>query len=435
MAQNHASKAMVKNPTSEVCKVTQEGDVESTQESFLPRCSPFVGFLTHAPHRQSRSGQLDAMLRRRRSRRFTKEQEKAYSSGEENVVGDSDQPAAPPDSLRRIPYVGYRRHAPPSPMLSFKPASSSSCVLRKGFSIDELDELEPQEGARLPGGLPEELWLLILSDVIDVPALNCLTRITTRFADLVRSEEVWRGREVRISPKSLEPLALKLGAWLPAWQSASRLVVPNSQQLLAEIARLAPNLRVDVAWRFNTHQRGAGVDIVDYGLTARRVADKELVVLGDAPLICSPSGQYLEVRLDERGEDLPEDEGGCVNDFGLGVTACDPEELDALGAVAVEVPRSWVVDFTKTGVSLSVNDELAAKGTNLTANELQQGDRVGLRITPGGCMEVYINGRMRQLLTPPEAERVPQGARLFPVLDLCGPSVQISRTDNIELVL
>lgn len=40
--------------------------------------------------------------------------------------------------------------------------------------------------------------------------------------------------------------------------------------------------------------------------------------------------------------------GDQINDFGFGVTASDPEELDELGAVADEVPRSWVVDFTQS---------------------------------------------------------------------------------------
>lgn len=433
MAKNPASKAAVKNPTAEDAKIASEEELE---ESFLS------GSAAPGPQRHSRSGQLDAMLRRR-SRRAAKEQANFSSSGEEGEGGGCGVhegaacAAASPTKLRGLPVEAWR-HAPPSPLLSFKvPASSSSSsvVLSQEPSIMEMDELELQEETQLPGRLPEELWLRILSDIIDVPTLARLAPIAARFADLVRVGEVWRDREVRIiSPKYLEKLAPKLSAWLPAWRSASRLVVPKSQQLLAEIARLAPELRVDVAWRFNNHQRGAGVDIVDFGMTARRVANKELVVLGDAPLLCGLGGQYLEVCLDERGEDLPEDEDG-LNDFGLGVTACDPDEIDELGAVAVEVPRSWVVDFTKTGVALSVNDELAAKGSDLTADELRQGDHVGLRITPGGCVEVFINGRMRQLLSPAEAQRVPQAARLFPVLDLCGPSVQISRTGNIELPL
>jgi len=204
--------------------------------------------------------------------------------------------------------------------------------------------------------------------------------------------------------------------------------VPRSSQLLAEVALRAPELPIEVAWRFDRHLKGDGVEVLLSGLAARRISDEELVVLGDAPLPCGPGRQpYLEVRLDERSEQGAADGDG-LNDFGLGVTACDPEELREIGSVADEVPKSWVVDFTQSSVVLSVNNHNAAKGRGVSAAELRQGDRVGLRVMPD-AIEVFVNGALRERLKPCPEERVPEGVSLFPVLDLYGLSTQISRTD------
>lgn len=331
--------------------------------------------------------------------------------------------------LRKIPHVGYQRHAPPSPALRFRPPPRGPPVL------PEIAELEPQEAPRAappaPAGLPKEIWLCILSNVIEVPALPCLMRIGRWFPDTLQTCDLWRGRHVRIGPLALEAFAPKLGSWLPVWCHVARLVVPKSQQLLAEIARLAPRLRVEVAWRFNEHLRGAGVEVLLGGWAARRTGSEELVVLGDAPLPTSSRSRepYLEVCLDERGEDI----GDGVNDFGIGITACDPDELDELGSAAADVPRSWVVDFTQKRVALSVNNLEAARGRGaLSSRHLKTGDRVGLRVATDGAFEVFLNGHMYERLVPSPQWRVPAGTRLFAVLDLWGRSAQISRTPNEE---
>jgi len=99
--------------------------------------------------------------------------------------------------------------------------------------------------------------------------------------------------------------------------------------------------------------------------------------------------------------------------------------------VADEVPRSWVVDFTAASVVLSVNNQEAAKGRCVTADDLREGDRVGLRLMPG-LVEVYINGILREQLAPLPEDCVPIASGLFPVIDLYGRTVQVSRTDAEE---
>lgn len=406
-------------------------DLEAHVECHLPRCSPFVGFLPHAPRRRVRTDQLDQLLLRRSKTSL------GPAGDHHSVLGlESDWTASGAPDIRKHPYAGYQRHAPPSPLLRFRePDSGSSCpsgcAARALPEILELAPLDACPPARSPGRFPKELWLAILSDIVEVAALPRLSRIAKWFSEAVQERELWRDREVRINPGSLEALAPKLLTWLPVWHHASKVVVPRSQQLLGEIARHAPHLRVEVAWRFHAQKRGADVDIVRSGLAVRRIGTQELVVLGDAPLpTSSKSGEpYLEVVLDERGEDI----GDGINDFGLGVTACDPDELNELelGAAAAGVPRSWVVDFTQASVSLSVNDLEAARGSgSLSSRELKRGDRVGLRVTSDGSMEVFLNGLPRERLVPGSHSRVPTDSRLFAVLDLWGRSVQLSRTSN-----
>jgi len=222
--------------------------------------------------------------------------------------------------------------------------------------------------------------------------------------------------------------------------------VPRSRQLLAELSRQAPDIPLEVAWRFDPVLKGKAVDIVQNGRAVRRApasVDKELVVLGDGPLFNTPAVQsaasnsggatkkapYLEIRLDE----LTDFDGARVNDFGVGVTACNPEEdIGTLGSVADEVPRSWIVDFTRSFVGLSVSNEDAARGENISAEELMEGDRVGLRFPEDGAVEVFINGVLRERLVPRSEVRVPTTVALVPVLDMYGRVVQVSRTDADE---
>lgn len=401
-----------------------------------------MGFLRHAPP-QALYGQLDNLLHRR----------KVQVSDEGQ--SDSDAPVAKPARVQRTPlglpraspYVGSRRHAPPSPMLRFS-VPPRAPHLRLLAAVEdgnreghlplpsepdvEADFLLPSPRwtvtSRLPGGVPEEVWTSVMQFAAEVRAIGWLSAVCLAAEQAIHSQEVWRGRTVRVSASALSGFAPALGTWLLAWRSVNKLVVPRSSQVLAELSRRAPELPVEVAWRFDTHLKGDGVEVLSAGRSVRRVANEELVVMGDAAIPCGPGRPaYLEVRLDER---ISQVDGAAdeLNDFGLGVTRCDPEELRELGAVAGEVPQSWVVDFTQTSVVLSVNNHEAAKGCGASAEDLREGDRVGLRFM-ADAIEVFINGVMRERLKPDAEERVPRGVGLYAVLDLYGLTTQISRTD------
>mmetsp|Transcript_6696 Transcript_6696/g.25117 ORF Transcript_6696/g.25117 Transcript_6696/m.25117 type:complete len:441 (-) Transcript_6696:119-1441(-) len=426
-------------------KANGEANGEASADRDLPRSSPFVGFLSHAPRRFVRTDQLEHLLRRRASPSSpvaAPAEGGATAAAQAPVLAPATSSRAPPPTdLRKLPYVGYQRHAPPSPLLRFQAPFHRPLRACVHTELEgELPELILAEGLQLmppslvlssspAGGLPMEIWLSVLSNIIEVREIARLAAIARCFPDLLRTPEAWCGREVHLHPASLESFAPHLGTWLPAWYSASRLVVPKSQQLLSAIALAAPHLKVDTAWRFNAELRGASVDVVDYGLAVRRSGNTELVVLGDAPLPTSSSGgePYLEVCLDERGLDISDG----ANDFGIGVTACDPTDIDKLGIVAVEVPQSWVIDFSRTRVTLSHNDTDVARGSGgLCSGALQEGARIGLRVTSKGAVEVFVDGILREHLVPPDHLRVPTGTPLFAVLDLWGRSLKISRTLN-----
>lgn len=402
------------------------------QDHFLPRSLPLVGFLRHAPQ-QALYEQLDLLMRRRSAQVC-----EAVDVEVAPFLQRSSLLAEPAGALpRKSPYVGFQRHAPPSPTLCFG-ASTGSPTLRLSMpdlklssgndDLDESFELEPTRAQQLPHRLPEEVWALILSIVIEVPAISSMSCVARGFPEVVRSQLTWRGRAVRVPPSCVQSLAPRLPAWLPAWRTAAKLIVPSSAQLLSEVSRRAPDLPVEVAWRFGQHLKGEGVEVFRHGLAVRRIAEEELVVMGDAAIVAAPGhAPYLEVCLDERGEGS----GDNLNDFGFGVTACDPKDISQHSAVADDVPRSWVVDFTMNSVVLSVNNKEAAKGLGVSADDLCEGDRVGLRVV-ADALEVYINGTLRERLVPASEDCVPPGIGLFPVLDLYGRTVQVSRTDAEE---
>jgi len=401
-------------------------------DDILPRRLPLVGFLRHAP--QQAEGEHSS-------------QELHWCSHKEMnasgaLVGSASKVEMTNDSKldhflelpRESPYVGYCRHSLPSPMLNF--SSKTPASIPTELDLAELDVAEESSeiascGAQLINGdvlrnLPMEVLALILSGVVEASNMNELLFAAHGFADILKYEEVWRDRSVRLEPEMITWIAPRLEGWLQAWRSASKILVPRSSQLVAEITRQAPALKVEVCWHFNSQLKGEGIEVCNHGRSVRRIADEELVALGDAPLpVADGQAPYFEIRLDERGECI----GDGVNDFGLGVTACDPTGLFEIGEVADEVPNSWVVDFTQYSIMLSVNNSEAAKGSgSLSSKNLQEGDRVGIRLTRDGSVEVFHNGVLREHLRPAPRDRVPSGVDLFPVLDLYGKSVQISRT-------
>lgn len=222
----------------------------------------------------------------------------------------------------------------------------------------------------------------------------------------------------------------QLNTWIDAWRQTSRLVVPNSPELISKILQRSPELNLEVAWRFDPDLKGAGVVTCNGGRSVRRAPDPRggLVVLGDAPLpnVIGHGGSpnpYLEIVLDDRSGN----DGDGLNDFGIGVTSRRPTKKQ-VDSVADEVPLSWVLDFTKHSVVLSANDFEVAKGMKMSGEFLEEGDRVGLLFTPEGTVKLYINGKLKDHLIPSEVQRVPKDVELFPVFDLYGCTVQLSRT-------
>jgi len=321
--------------------------------------------------------------------------------------------------------VGFQRHAPPSPLLSFADVPFGQ-RLQHVEVLEGLPELDAKDD--LPGELPEEVWYEVMRLVLDVPDLAQFSRVCMGFHKVVESEDAWRDRVVRVPPSCLEQFAPHLDRWLCAWSAAKKLVLPRSTQLLSEVSQRAPTLPVEVSWRFDRHLKGDGVEVLKHGCSVRRVAEEELVVLGDAALPCGPDrSPYLEVHIDKCGEGI----GDQINDFGFGVTASDPEEISELGSVADEVPRSWVVDFTQSMVCLSVNNREASQGKRLSAAALKEGCRVGLLVKPM-AFEIYIDGKLRDSLPVRVEDRVPHNVGLYPVLDLYGRTIEISKTEAEE---
>jgi len=332
--------------------------------------------------------------------------------------------------LRESPYVGFCRHAPPSPVVKFAKKPTAVNALPT-FELLEGEESETPEAAALPGSIADELWATIFNYVAEVPLIPVLARVDTGFNKMLCHAAAWKGRRVIVPTGALQGLAPVLDHWLAAWELASKMVIPRSTQLLSEVNRRAPQLAVEVAWRFDTHSKGEGVQVIRDGASVRRTDVEDVVVLGDAPLVVEQDRPaFMEVRLDEL-DDVPAGDG--LNDFGIGVTACAPEEIEDLGAVADEVPCSWIVDFSKTSVCLSVNNNLETKGVGISASKLANGDRVGVRITPkGDAVEVFINGQLCETLKIPAMQHIPASARLYPVLDLYGRAVQVSCTGARE---
>lgn len=290
------------------------------------------------------------------------------------------------------------------------------------------DLAEIIEQAAYPKQLPEEVWATIFTMMPKVKEVVGMAFVAKGFHEIVMSPAAWAGTVVHLPPSSLTKFAPVLPSWLGAWSKIFKLVVPRSQHLLTELARHAPNLPVEITWRFDSHLKGDGVEVLNCGNTVRRIGEEELVVLGDAALPCGPGKKpYLEVRLDQQGEA----QGDGLNDIGIGVTACNPKDLHELGAVADEVPRSWVIDFTANTVCLSVSNREAAKSRNLSAEDLNEGDRVGLLLLED-AFEIYINGEFRDRIVPAPEDRVPLNIGLYPVLDLYGRTVQVSHTDYEE---
>lgn len=391
---------------------------------LLPRGSPFVGCLRHAP-KQALAGQLGRLLRRRAEAALQEQQvlpEQCEAGSSQSASTESSE-KLPPSS----PYVGFQRHAPPSsPVLCFSAIGKRQPLLPPPLQLPGAVDEEFDAFPALPGSLPEEVWTSVAALAVEVPTLAAFSRVSHSFSKVAASETVWRGKVVSIAPSCVTGLAPRLERWLQAWRACKKLVLPRSEQFLRQVQQRAPQLEVEVSWRFDQYLKGNGVEVVRQGKSVRRVAEEELVVLGDAPL-CRGKDRcpYLEVTLDKYGEGMGDD----MNDFGFGVTACEPEEIRELGAVADEVPCSWVVDFTQSMVCLNINNRAAATGKYLSALNLKQGVRIGLLVKPEE-FEVYLDGVLRDVLPVKVAEeRVPPVAGLYPVLDLYGRAIEVSKSD------
>mmetsp|Transcript_59887 Transcript_59887/g.110911 ORF Transcript_59887/g.110911 Transcript_59887/m.110911 type:complete len:474 (+) Transcript_59887:104-1525(+) len=416
-------------------------------DSMLPRDLPFVGFLRHAP-RHGLPDRLERLLKRRQAPSSISAEGARSSQGDDDLKSVEQDWTKPPSGLKRM---GSIPRNVSSPLLTYSEVDHDGDATLPLWPLEEkaVSCLLPPSAVdhRSPDGvlgsantltlqslergfcnslrLPEELWATVLSYLAEVKGLHSLCSLGHGYGRVLQWQYVWAGRHIRL-PSAIASKALpKFGAWLQAWRSCSKLVVPYCEELIAEVALHAPDVPLEVAWRFDTNMKGTGVEVLNDGEIVHRVNGEDLVVIGDAPLPSSTSTQpYLEVRLDERGEDL----GDSFNDFGIGLTASNPLLLHALGTVADEVPHSWVLDFMKSAVALSINNTEAMRSDAVTAGDLQEGDRVGILVSSDGGLELFINGISRHRFVPRPEDRVPLGAGLFPVLDLYGRTVQVSRT-------
>lgn len=322
--------------------------------------------------------------------------------------------------------------APSTPSLfhldSFVSDCGYSCL--DTFHLDAAESYEPTPEPCGMESLPGDALIHLLSLAADISSLYPLQMVCRRFGTFMKCEYVWMGHIVHIPCESLVHFMPQLEVWVGAWRQASKLIVPNSADLILKVSQHAPELPLGIAWRFDSELKGAGVEACNGGRSVRRIAEAEdeLVALADAPLPSKiadhvSENPYLEVVLDDRSG-CPDD----VNDFGIGVTTRLPSKAE-VGAAADDIASSWVVDFTKHHVMLSVNNREAAKASCFCGALLKQGDRVGLLFTAGGSIEIYINGKLEEHLLPRESERVPRDVALFPVFDLYGCTLQLSRTN------
>lgn len=396
----------------ELCMVpSTSSDSWGSWGSFLPK-NPFIRFHRHAP------------LRFPSDASDTKSLDGSPSCVDE--VSESRFQQALAKLLKESPYVGFCRHAPPSPTLSFeRPGKFAN---EDHFDIPGLQLGEdPTTSTKLPGALPEDVWTTILLRVLEVDDIPSFARIARGFQSLLLSPNSWQGSQVVVLPSHVQGLAPLLEQWLAAWAKAGKLVLPRSAQLQARVQILAPSLPIEVAWRFDRHAKGSGIEVIMDGEQVRRVGEDEVVVLGDAPLIVADGrAPYIEVQLKSTDDEFI---GDGLNDFGIGVTARDPEKIEDLGSVAAEVPSTWVIDFTAHTVCLSINNYEEAKGHGASSGGLVVGDRVGVLFLPQECAaEVYINGQFRDKLQPSRRNNLLFSPRLFPVFDLYGRVSQLSRT-------
>jgi len=352
--------------------------------------------------RGGRSDALERLLHRRGHPALG-----GYALDDSALAWNDSAPGLP----RASPFVGFRRHAPASPPLHFSPA------------LEPLDLpcLAASQSSASLASLPDDTLSCVFGFAVALGDVASLAACHREAPALLRRPATWAGSIVRIEPKFLATFAPHLSAWLPSWRDVSRLVVPRSEQTLARLAKHAPEVPVDIAWRFDDVLRGSGVEVSGAGTTVRRIGEEELVVIGDAPLSrFGGRAPYFEVLLEDRSEEV----GDGLNDFGIGVTVCRPEAED-IGDVADELAESWVVDFTKGSVVLSIDNEHACKSEDLSAEELKEGDRVGIRVLPDS-LEVFVNGIARLRFAPEPNQFIELGAELYPVIDMYGRSVQIS---------
>jgi len=222
--------------------------------------------------------------------------------------------------------------------------------------------------------LPEELIAKIINLILEDYRSITLASTSSTLHQLLHQKFLWEGAEVFIPPWSLRSFAPHLHRWQSTWSAAKKMIVPSSNQLLVALSNSPYKLPYDIAWRFDKYVMGEGIEVHNHGTTIKRIAGEMVVALGDAPLVVNENNYaYLEVRI-EAMDDGPGGDG--VNDFGIGVTQSD--EMFELGSVAAEIPGAWVVDFTTSGVCLSVDNMEEGRGTGASSRGLHVGDVVGI---------------------------------------------------------
>jgi len=264
---------------------------------------------------------------------------------------------------------------------------------------------------------------LVLPWAIELASVGMISSVCSMFKNLIHSNVVWAERIVEL-PAFL-PDRFVLSTWLRYWRDVEKLVVPHSSPLHTSLMQLGTTLPVEVSWCFDARLAGQGVDVIGNGSSVRRIGHEGLVAIGYA----LPPTNFFEVRLDHRTS--LDSERDNLNDFGIGVTTSSSDGLRAgVGDmnVADEVPNSWVVNFTRSGVVLSVDNETVLRSESITAQDLGEGRCVGI-LVEGSCFHVFVDRELRLTLNLPANMSINESIALLPIVDLYGPSIQISRTD------
>lgn len=349
-----------------------------------------------------------------------------------------------------------------------------------------LNSMKVRKGAALrglPGDLPEDLWQRVLAMTITEPSggqrgpgeVRKIAAVCRALNHLLHLPESWEGLAVTlgaVAPESVETIMKK---WGHVW---SRVAVARLPSVLAEGSLGAMLKRegvvVEKIWSFQQpddqpsyeRQTSGGVRVQPGGASAEKLTKKELkkqqeeagaetndeedtrlVVIGDCPLL----KDYFELRIEARASDSDDETADDyaiddeVNDMGIGFTTCSPEEIrenqddedQPPYLVADEVPNSWVLDFSKSCVMLSVNNEnmpVISETPGGGFDMLKKGTVVGVGVTEDRMgVTLFLNKKeMITLRVDEPSKKIPDDVPLYPVFDLYGRTLKVTALPTVS---